>query len=473
MFIGREFEIRELNRLYDTDTFQFAVMYGRRRVGKTTIINEFIRDKDVIYFTGVESNEKQNLANFSRSIIAYETGHESELIYPSFQSAFEQVFRLAEQKRIILVIDEYPYVARSSGSLASTLQMLIDRNRETSKLFIILCGSSMSYMEDEVLSYKAPLYGRKTAQFKIQPFDFEESCEYLSGFSDNDKALIYGILGGTPQYLSYADPASDIEDNIRNLYLKPTSPMFDEPGSLIKLEMKDPTAYTAIISAVADGYTKLGDIASRAGISTALCANNIKQLISLGIIRKELPIGEQKTKKTIYSLEDNMFKFWYRFIPENISAINLRAADTVYTNRVAPFLSEYMGYIFEDIAKQYLWKLLIRDECPVRFTTLGRWWGADPRRKTETEIDIMGIESRERALFGECKWTNKPVDKAVLDLLLDKGEMFAYPDKYYYLFSKSGFTEGCIEAAADNSRIRLVSYEDILRKQPEQRRNPA
>ena len=473
MFIGREFEIRELNRLYDTDTFQFAVMYGRRRVGKTTIINEFIRDKDVIYFTGVESNEKQNLANFSRSIIAYETGHESELIYPSFQSAFEQVFRLAEQKRIILVIDEYPYVARSSGSLASTLQMLIDRNRETSKLFIILCGSSMSYMEDEVLSYKAPLYGRKTAQFKIQPFDFEETCEYLRDFSDNDKALIYGILGGTPQYLSYADPASDIEDNIRNLYLKPTSPMFDEPGSLIKLEMKDPTAYTAIISAVADGHTKLGDIASRAGISTALCANNIKQLISLGIIRKELPIGEQKTKKTIYSLEDNMFKFWYRFIPENISAINLRAADTVYTNRVAPFLSEYMGYIFEDIAKQYLWKLLIRDECPVRFTTLGRWWGADPRRKTETEIDIMGIESRERALFGECKWTNKPVDKDVLDLLLDKGEMFAYPDKYYYLFSKSGFTEGCIEAAADNSRIRLVSYEDILKKQPKQRRNPA
>ena len=467
MFIGREFEIRELNRLYDTDIFQFAVMYGRRRVGKTTIINEFIRDRDVIYFTGVESNEKQNLANFSRSIIAYETGHDSELIYPSFQSAFEQVFRLAEQKRIILVIDEYPYVARSSGSLASILQMLIDRNRETSKLFIILCGSSMSYMEDEVLSYKAPLYGRKTAQFKIQPFDFEETCEYLRDFSDTDKALIYGILGGTPQYLSYADSASDIEDNIRNLYLKPTSPMFDEPGSLIKLEMKDPTAYTAIMSAVADGYTKLGDIASRADISTALCANNIKRLISLGIIRKELPIGEQKTKKTIYFLEDNMFKFWYRFIPENISAINLRAADTVYTNRVAPFLSGYMGYIFEDIAKQYLWKLLIRGKCPVHFTTLGRWWGADPRRKTETEIDIMGIESRERALFGECKWTNKPVDKAVLDLLLDKGESFAYPDKYYYLFSKSGFTEGCIEAAADNRRIRLVSYDDIIRKQPE------
>lgn len=392
MFIGRNFELAELNRLYDTDTFQFAVIYGRRRIGKTTIINEFIKDKEVIYFTGVESNEKQNLANFSRSIIEYETGQEAELIYPSFQRAFEQVFRLAQDRRLVLVIDEYPYVARSARSLASTLQMLIDKNREQSKLFIILCGSSMSYMEDEVLSYKAPLYGRKTAQFKIQPFDFKETCEYLKDFNDLDKAFIYGIIGGTPQYLSYVDPETDIESNVKSLYLKSTSPLFDEPNSLIKLEMKDPAAYTAIISAIADGYTKLGDIASKAGISTALCANNIRQLISLGIVRKELPVGEHKTKKTLYSLEDNMFKFWYRFIPENISAINLRATDTVYSNRIAPFLPEYMGYIFEDISKQYLWKLLIKDKSPVRFVSLGRWWGADEKRKTKTEIDIMGIE---------------------------------------------------------------------------------
>ncbi len=461
MFIGRNFELAELNRLYDTDTFQFAVIYGRRRIGKTTIINEFIKGKEVIYFTGVESNEKQNLANFSRSIIEYETGQESDLIYPSFQSAFEQVFRLAQKNRIVLVIDEYPYVARSAGSLASTLQMLIDKNRELSKLFIILCGSSMSYMEDEVLSYKAPLYGRKTAQFKIQPFDFRETCEYLKDFTDSDKALIYGIIGGTPQYLSYVDSKADIKNNIKSLYLKSTSPMFDEPNSLIKLEMKDPAAYTAIISAIADGYTKLGDIASKAGISTALCANNIRQLISLGIVRKELPMGEHKTKKTLYSLEDNMFKFWYRFIPENISAINLRATDAVYSNRIAPFLSEYMGYIFEDIAKQYLWGLLINDKCPVRFTSLGRWWGADERRKTETEIDIMGIENKDKALFGECKWTNKPADKAVLDSLLEKGELFNFPNKYYYLFSKTGFTDSCVEAARQNRNITLVSYADI------------
>ncbi len=156
-----------------------------------------------------------------------------------------------------------------------------------------------------------------------------------------------------------------------------------------------------------------------------------------------------------------MFKFWYRFIPENISAINLRATDAVYSNRIAPFLSEYMGYIFEDIAKQYLWGLLINDKCPVRFTSLGRWWGADERRKTETEIDIMGIENKDKALFGECKWTNKPADKAVLDSLLEKGELFNFPNKYYYLFSKTGFTDSCVEAARQNRNITLVSYADI------------
>ena len=157
-----------------------------------------------------------------------------------------------------------------------------------------------------------------------------------------------------------------------------------------------------------------------------------------------------------------MFKFWYRFIPENISAINLRATNMVYSNRVAPFLSEYMGYIFEDISKQYLWSLLIRDKCPVRFSVLGRWWGTDEKRKQETEIDIMGIESKERALFGECKWTNSPADKAVLDALIEKGEMFSYPYKCYYLFSKSGFTQGCIETAQNMENVFLVSYSDIL-----------
>ena len=172
MFIGRERELAALNKLYRSNRFEFAVIYGRRRVGKTALINQFIRDKNAIYFMGVESNAKQNLENFSKSILEYRTGTETESSFLSFQAALEYVFRLSEKERLILAIDEYPYVARSSKSLASTFQMLIDKYKDNSKLMLILCGSSMSYMEDRVLAYKAPLYGRRTAQMKMAPFDF-------------------------------------------------------------------------------------------------------------------------------------------------------------------------------------------------------------------------------------------------------------------------------------------------------------
>ena len=157
MFIGREREIDSLNRLYMSGRFEFVVIYGRRRVGKTALINHFIRDKKAIYFMGVESNDKQNLENFSKNILEYGTGIQADTAFLSFQAALQYVFQLARNERLILAIDEYPYVARASESLASTLQLLIDQNKDSSKLMLILCGSSMSYMEDHVLAYKAPL----------------------------------------------------------------------------------------------------------------------------------------------------------------------------------------------------------------------------------------------------------------------------------------------------------------------------
>ena len=174
MFIGRESELNTLNKLYNSDKFQFAVIYGRRRVGKTALISEFAKDKDTIFFTGVETNAKQNLDNFSSCIMEYNTGLATGASFNNFQTALEYVFELASAKRIVLVIDEYPYVARASKSLASTLQLLIDKNKDTSKLFLILCGSSMSYMEDHVLAYKAPLYGRRNAQGGEIPCGFQE-----------------------------------------------------------------------------------------------------------------------------------------------------------------------------------------------------------------------------------------------------------------------------------------------------------
>ena len=319
MFIGRGRELSALERLYKSDKFEFAVIYGRRRVGKTALINKFIDDKNAIYFMGVESNAKQNLENFSKSIMEYVSGTEIDSIFSSFQSALEYVFRLAEKERIILAIDEYPYVARSSKSLASTLQLLIDKYKDKSKLMLILCGSSMSYMEDHVLAYKAPLYGRRTAQMKLLPFDFEETCRYFKNFTAEDKALIYGVVGGTPQYLLQINDALSVEDNIKDTFLNPVSFLYEEPINLLKQEVREPAIYTAIIAAIATGASRMSEISGKVGEDTNVCAMYLKNLINLGIVQKETPYGEKASRKSVYSIEDNMFRFWYRFVFENNS----------------------------------------------------------------------------------------------------------------------------------------------------------
>ena len=462
MFIGRNTELKTLDKLYRSNKFEFAVIYGRRRVGKTALINEFSKDKDTIFFTGVETNAKQNLENFSRCIMEYQTGFALDSSFASFQAALEYVFQLAQEKRLVLVIDEYPYVARALKSFASTLQLLIDKNKDSSKLFLILCGSSMSYMEDNVLAYKAPLYGRRTAQLKIQPFDFFESCRYFENFSGEDKALAYGIMGGTPQYLMQLDDRLSIEDNIKNTHLNPASSIFEEPNNLLKQEVREPAIYNAVITAIATGASKMSEISGKIDEDTSVCATYIKNLISLGIVKKEMPYGEKSGRKTIYSIEDNMFRFWYRFVPGNTSLISRGAADLAYS-RIAPELSAYMGGVFEEICKQYLWRLLLAGKCAVSFTELGRWWGTNPKTRTQEEIDIMGTD-KDSALFGECKWTNDKVDLGVLETLIERSSLFHFGKTHFYLFSKSGFTKGCIDKAAALGNVSLVSYGDMLRE---------
>lgn len=461
MFIGRERELNSLNKLYTSDKFEFTVIYGRRRVGKTALINQFIKDKKAIYFMGVESNARQNLENFSKNIMEFGTEIQAETSFISFQAALEYVFKLAEKERLVLAIDEYPYVARSSKSLASTLQLLIDKYKDSSKLMLILCGSSMSYMEDHILAYKAPLYGRRTAQMKILPFDFVDTCRYFKNFSDEDIALIYGIVGGTPQYLLQMDDKLSVEENIKNTFLNPISSLFEEPENLLKQEVREPALYNAIISAIATGASRMAEISTKVGEETSVCATYLKNLMALGLIKRETPYGEKVSRKSIYVIDDNMFRFWYRFVPENNSIIARGAADLAY-KRIEPYLSDYMGKIFEEICKQYLWNRLLDGKSLVEFKELGRWWGTDPSTHSQTEIDIMGEQDKNTALFGECKWTNEKIDVGILETLVKRSQMFHYKETQVYLFAKRGFTKGCVDTAGKMGNVILVSYQDIV-----------
>lgn len=206
----------------------------------------------------------------------------------------------------------------------------------------------------------------------------------------------------------------------------------------------------------------MSEISGKVGESTNVCSTYLKHLINLGIIQKETPYGEKSSRKTVYSIEDNMFRFWYRFVPVNNSIIARGASDLAY-KRIEPQLNGYMGKVFEEICKQYLWKLLIEGKCPVEFSNIGRWWGNNPIEKSQTEIDIMGEQDKNTALLAECKWTNEKVDLGVLETLIKRSEMFAYKNVHYYLFAKSGFTKGCIDKAREHNNVTLVTYKDILK----------
>lgn len=257
-----------------------------------------------------------------------------------------------------------------------------------------------------------------------------------------------------------ADPLTRSEIRVKNTYLNPTSAIFEEPINLLKQEVREPAIYTAIITAIATGSSRMSEICSKVGEETNTVSAYIKNLVTLGIIQKESPYGEKSSKKSIYSISDNMFRFWYRFVPENASVIARGAADLAY-KRIEPELSSYMGGVFEDICKQYLWKQLISGKSPVDFRELGRWWGTNAKAKLQKEIDIMGAD-KNAALFAECKWTNEKVDLGVLETLVERGNLFRYPYKHFYLFAKSGFTKGCIMKAAEMGNVTLVTYAEMV-----------
>ena len=204
---------------------------------------------------------------------------------------------------------------------------------------------------------------------KIQPFDFFDTCQYFCNFSDEDRALVYGMVGGTPQYLLQMDDRLTIEENMKNTFLNPNSFLFEEPENLLKQEVREPALYNAIITAIATGSSRVAEISTKVGEQSSVCTNYLKNLMALGLIQKETPYGEKTSRKSIYSINDNMFRFWYRFIPENNSII-VRGATNLAYKRIEPYLSDYMGKVFEEICKQYLWKLLLDGNCPIEFNNI-------------------------------------------------------------------------------------------------------
>ena len=464
MFVGREAELKKLNEMHAGDRFECAIIYGRRRVGKTTLIREFIKDKRAIYFAAREASGTVNLNRFSNdvySVTARELANNS--FFSDWEKALDYLFIISKDSRIVLAIDEYPFLAGGYRTISSILQAHIDARLKDSKLFLILCGSSMSFMENQVLGYKSPLYGRRTAQLKIRPFTFFESMPFLEPFSIEDKAVLYGATGGIPEYLSKIDAAKPLAENMKDLFFSASGALFEEPSNLLKQELREPSTYNAIIDAIAGGASRLNEVATKCGIESNKCAKYLNSLISLGIVKKDYPITETASKKSIYLLSDMMFRFWYRFVFQEMSGIVSGYGSAICEHVVKEGLPAYMGLVFEEICKHYIMDEAKEGSLPFLPGAIGKWWGNNPNEKRQEEIDIMTFRN-ENALFCECKWTSAPMDAGALAELDRKAGLFHFANKWLWLFSKTGFTDRLIHEAEKLDRVRLVRFEEMFRK---------
>ncbi|MCM1125887.1 MAG: ATP-binding protein [Lachnospiraceae bacterium] len=463
MFYCREEELHIMNQRYHKNRFECIVIYGRRRVGKTALINEFCKDKPTVYFSALNASAQENLEVLSKSIYAYKNPEGNNApVYQSYADALDEITAMAKDERLVFVIDEYPYLAKAEKSISSRLQHMIDRFWQEGKLYFILCGSSMSFMEYQVLGYESPLYGRRTAQFKIQALTYREMTVFHPDLKAEEQALLYGVTGGIPHYINKLDVENDIDEAVLEHLFQTSSYLFEEPENLLKQELREPAVYNSIISAIACGASRSNEISTKVGLESGVCSKYLRVLLELGILRKETPVTEKPGKKTIYAIEDNFFRFWYRFVPKNMSLISAGRIRQVYDRAVKRFYPDYMGQVFEKMCREYL--LRYAGDVPVLLSEVGQWWGTDAKTRKEIQIDLVGtpVEGNEY-LIGSCKYRNEKVGVNELELLHRYASVFNEKGKfYYYIFSKGGFTEALLELEKQGE-VRLITLEDIYR----------
>ncbi len=463
-FIGRKQELQALETAYQQQGFQMTIVYGRRRLGKSTLLQQFVRDKKCVFYTAIRSSIERNLTLLGQRILQSLSPSLAGMSFDTLDQMLLFLTKESQKERLILVIDEFPYLAEQDPSILSVLQKYIDTQWLHGELYLILCGSSVSFMEDEVLSEKSPLFGRRTSQIRLEPFSYLEAAEFVPRYTAEEKAICYGVTGGVAKYLSLLDDAKPLDNNIIDLFFSKAGYLFEEPSNLLTQEFRNISTYSAVIEAVASGKTKQSEIADATHLDVTTVSHALHNLLVTNIIKKELAITEESNKKkTRYTLADTMFKFWYRFIPGAIDIISMGKGKIYYDTVVRPNLSDYMGPIFETMCRYYTLLQGIEGRFNCLITKVGRWWGTNPQKKEETDIDVVGLDPiGKNAVLGECKFKNEILNKKVFEALKERDGLIdhQYHTTQYLLFSKSGFSPWILEHASQE-KILPISLETM------------
>ncbi len=450
-FVNREKELRWLKG--QCENHGLAILYGRRRVGKTELIEEALENRRSIYFLADQKPEKENISALKRAMAK----HIDDDLFQ--ETDFEDWVRLFEafaervNHETIIAIDEFPYLISQNDAIPSIFQKIWDQVLEDKKIGLILCGSSISMMETHTLEYRSPLYGRRTGQWQLKPFGFRDIQEFFPTNHFEEVLQFYSFLDGIPAYLLKMDPEKSVEWNLKKKVLSKGNYLYEEAEFLLRQEFREPTNYFAILQAIAEGNTGFGEIVNRTDLAKSTVSQYISNLRELYVVKRDFPITQKKeSRNSLYRLSDNYYSFWFDIVYPNKGLVEQDKQEVLLEN-VSQRLKHKTASGFEQVCREISTTIFEVNE-------VGRWW------RNEHEIDVVGINKNENLLLlGECKWTNSPVKTSVLKQLEEESELVRWGGKdrkeKYVIYSKSGFTENLINRATERDDLELYDLERI------------
>ncbi len=457
-FVDREQEMATLQSEYGRDGSGLVVLYGRRRVGKTTLISEFIRDKKALFFLASEESESQNRLAFQEKAADFLNSNLLKNVeVKSWDVLFRAIMDTHFDSKPVIVLDEFQYLGRSNPAFPSVFQRIWEEILKDRQVMVILCGSLISMMQSQTLAYDSPLYGRRTAQIRLKQIPFAYYHEFFPEKSRKELIEMYGVTGGVPKYIELFSQSKDIYSAIETCVLNRSGYLYDEPHFLLQQEVSEVGSYFSIIKAIAAGNTKLSAIAGVLEVKSTSLTKYLKTLIDLDILEREVPVTEdspEKSKRGLYKIKDNYLRFWFAFVYPNMSFIESGHGRIVMDKIRKGLVRNHIAFVYEDVCAERMWEMNAQSVWPFYFSKLGRYWDS------KEEIDIAAIDpDGKNLILGECKYWQEPVGISVLRSLEAKAEMVAWEKgkrkTWLVLFSVNGFTEELRTVAETRTDLQL------------------
>ena len=455
-FYGRQSQRKQLRQMLSREEMQTALIYGRRRVGKSELIKQALREDKAtgIYYECKETTEKNNIDSLSELI--GETFHFPRPSFADIEELLKYLFEKSEETGFTLVLDEYPYLRATVNGLDSILQSLIDKYRNTSKMKFIICGSHIDIMKS-LLDSQNPLYGRIDRTVNLQPMDYYESALFYESFSMEDRVRLYSVFGGIPHYNRLIDPGLSVQENVMELIASTGARLENEVSMYLRSEISKNTNANEVFEALARGYSRFSDILSQSHVSSSpTLVDVLDKLIRMGLVRKEAPINDENNRrKSGYYIADQLSLFYYRYCFRYASQLSVMDPEVFYDRYIwEDFETRYVPAAFEEVCRQYLIRMNRAGKLAEPFEKIGRYWYDDPETKTNGEFDLV-TEDPKGYVFYEAKFRSEPLSKSRIRQEIMQVQKTGLNCYRYGFISRSGFD---LEPEDD---MELISLEQL------------